>query len=449
MRRLLVPAALGAGLVALSWWSSTWPLARQHPGGFAAVVLGQLALCGACAAWVAWRRPDGRGVLLIVILAALGARLVLVPHAPDVSGDINRYVWDGRVQGAGINPYRYAPADPEVASLRDEAVYPGINRKPVPTIYPPVAEASFAGLHLVGLRSVTSLKLALVLLETAGVVALALLLARLGIHPAAVVLYAWQPLAILEVGRSGHIDALAVLLLVVALLVHVTGRPLGAAATLAAAALVKPYAALALPALVWSRGRRRPAALAAFAGVAVVAYLPYLGVGRGVLGYLPGYLDEEGFESGRRFYLLARIDDAVGAGRIGPLDAAQAYQLLVLACLAAVALWCWRHPPRTTRAVVDRALAAMLVAFVLTSPTYPWYALMLLALAPAASGILAAPALLVGSSATLLYLQWWLPGAPSWPQHLTWGLGALALAAAAGAASLRRLPRMRARLGQA
>lgn len=449
MRSLLVPIALGAGLVALSWWSSTWALARQHPGGFAVVVVGQLALCGACAAWVAWTRPEGRGALLIVILAALAARLVLVPHAPDVSGDINRYVWDGRVQAAGINPYRYAPADPEVAGLRDDAVYPGINRKPVPTIYPPVAEAAFAGFHLVGLRSVTALKLALVLLETAGVVALALLLARLGLHPAGAVLYAWQPLAILEVGRSGHVDALAVLLLVVALLVHVAGRPLGAAATLAAAALVKPYAALALPALVWSRGRRRAAVVVAFAGVAVAAYLPYLGVGRGVLGYLPGYLDEEGFASGRRFYLLARVDDAVGVGRIGPVDAAQAYQLLVLACLAAVAAWCWRHPPRSPRAVVDRAVAAMLVAFVLTSPTYPWYVLMLLALAPAASRRLAVPALLVGSSATLLYLQWWLPGAPSWPQHVTWGLGAVALALAAVGATARRPRSSRARLRQA
>ena len=56
-----------------------------------------------------------------------------MPHAPDVSGDINRYVWDGRVQAEGINPYRYAPDDPVLARLRDGEVYPGINRKPVTT----------------------------------------------------------------------------------------------------------------------------------------------------------------------------------------------------------------------------------------------------------------------------------------------------------------------------
>ncbi len=438
-----VLVVLGGGVVALTAWSATWELAREHPGPFAAVVAGQLALCGAAAAWIAWRRPAGRGALAVVFLAALAARLVLVPHAPDVSGDINRYVWDGRVQAAGINPYRYAPADPEVARFRDDAVYPGINRKPVPTIYPPVAEASFLGLHLVGARSVTALKLALVLLEMAAVAALALLLARTGRLPAGAVLYAWHPLAILEVGRSGHVDALAVLALVGALLAHAVRRPLLAGVALAAATMVKLYAAIALPALVWSGGRRRPATLAAFAAAIVVGYLPYLGVGAGVLGYLPGYLDEEGFDSGRRFYLLARLDDAFGLDRVGPFEAAQVYQALVLACLAGAAAWCWWRPPVGVRASVDRALGLMLVAFVLTTPTYPWYMLMLLVLAPAASAALAGPALFIGSSATLLYLQWWLPGAPTWPLHVTWGLGAAALALAGlhAAGRLRRSAR--------
>ena len=56
-----------------------------------------------------------------------------------------RYVWDGRVQLAGINPYRYVPAADQLAFLRDAAVYPNINRAEYAhTVYPPVAQAIFA-----------------------------------------------------------------------------------------------------------------------------------------------------------------------------------------------------------------------------------------------------------------------------------------------------------------
>lgn len=440
-RDVAVLAGLGAGTVALTAWSATWTLAREHPGGFAAVVIGQLLIAGAAVAWVAWRRPPGRAALLVVLVTAAVARLVLVPHAPDVSGDIHRYVWDGRVQAEGINPYRYAPDDAAVEHLRDDDVYPGINRKPVPTIYPPVAEAAFLGLHLAGARTVTTLKLAIVVIEMLAVGGLALLLTRLGRDPAWSLAYAWHPLAILEVGRSGHVDALAVLLLVGALLVHTARRPLAAGVGLAGAALVKFYAGVALPALVWSGGRRTVLPLAGFAAAVVIAYLPYLGVGTKVLGYLPGYLEEEGFDSGRRFYLLARLDDLTGVGS-GPGDAAAVYQGVVLAVLAGMAAWCWRTPPAGPRSAVDRALAMLLVVVVLATPTYPWYLLVVLVLAPAASARLAAPAVLVASTGTLLYLQWWLPGGAAWPMHLTWGLGAAALAVAA-------LPRSPLRRGRA
>ena len=55
------------------------------------------------------------------LLALLFAPLVL-------SSDLYRYIWDGRVQRAGINPYLYPPSAPELAVLRDEHVYPRINR---------------------------------------------------------------------------------------------------------------------------------------------------------------------------------------------------------------------------------------------------------------------------------------------------------------------------------
>ena len=69
---------------------------------------------------------------------------------PMLSDDVYRYVWDGRVQLEGVHPYRYAPVDPALGTLRDAHVFPRINHPEVPTIYPPLAQSLFAGLALAG-----------------------------------------------------------------------------------------------------------------------------------------------------------------------------------------------------------------------------------------------------------------------------------------------------------
>lgn len=418
----------------MSAWSASWELTRERPGAYALATLAGLALWGATSALVLRARFRGPWAMGVVLVVALAARLVLVPSAPDISGDVNRYVWDGRVQAEGVNPYRYPPDHPRLAALRDDEVWPGINRKPVPTIYPPVAQATFAGLHVAGARSVAAFKLAASLADVAAVVLLALLLARLGMAPERSAIYAWHPLAIVEVGRSGHVDALAVVLLLAALLAHAGRRPIATGALTAGAALVKFYAAVVLPALVWVGGRRRPAVAVAAGATAALAYLPYLGVGTGVLGYLPGYLEEEGFESGGRFHLLELLPGATRDLALGPVAAATWYPALVVAAVGAAAAWMVLRPPATPRDAPTRALLLLTLLVVLSTPTYPWYLLPMAALVPVARPRVAVPAAVTCACAPLLYLQWWLPAA--WPLHLTWGAGALALAGS-GALALR------------
>ncbi len=424
---LAVLAGMGAAVIGVAAWSGTWDLSREHPGSYSAAVAVGLALWALAGVWVVTRRPRGRAVFLLVLVVAFGARLVLVPNPPDLSGDINRYVWDGRVQAAGINPYRYAPDDPRLSALRDPVVHPNINHIDDPTIYPPVAQGVFAGLHQLGLDTVTRVKLAFSVLDVLSVLLIGILLARIGRPPAWALLYGWHPLGVMEVGRSGHVDAVAVLLLLAAL-VAVAGRRrdgLGGV-LLAAGALVKPSVAAALPAVA-GRGRRMWRLPAAFGVTAVAAYLPYLGVGSGVLGYLPGYLDEEGFADGRRYYLLAQAERFTGPLDIGPVTADRWYPVLAALIVGGVAVWCLRDPRDDARAMLDRAGLLLVVAFLLGSPSYPWYLLAPLALVPLMSAWIAAPAVVIASAAPFLYLQWWLDPAPEWPPHLGWGLGALIL----------------------
>ncbi|HEX3723035.1 MAG TPA: hypothetical protein VHV31_09605, partial [Nitrolancea sp.] len=156
-----------------------------------------------------------------------------------------------------------------------------------------------------------------------------------------------------------------------------------------------------------------------------------------VIGFLPGYVNEEGIASGGRFYLLEQVE------RFGNwcgwhlprlfqhdgLTATHLYDLMLVAIMGAMALWIWRRSARQPREIARRALALYLTLLVLSTPTYPWYALLALALLPFAGKRLLLATLFASSTAVLLYLQWWLPGSPHWPLVVVYGGSALTLVA--------------------
>src|SRR5712692_773247 len=69
------------------------------------------------AAWMIFRARNARSTLVLVLLFAGIFRLSIVFAPPYLSDDVYRYVWDGRVQAAGMNPYRYFPADEHLQGL--------------------------------------------------------------------------------------------------------------------------------------------------------------------------------------------------------------------------------------------------------------------------------------------------------------------------------------------
>ena len=223
--------------------------------------------------------------LIVVLGLALAMRLVLVVIDPLLSTDLYRYVWDGRVQAAGINPYAHVPADPALTALRDAAIYPRINRADYAvTAYPPVAQMFFLAVTRIS-ESVVAMRLAMIGCEVAIVAAIIALLRRLALPETAVVAYAWHPLAVFEIANNGHVEALMVALMMLGVWLLVSERKVAGAVAVALAALAKPYAVLILPAFWRPWDWRVPLAVAA---AALACYLPYLGAGWGVFGFLTG-----------------------------------------------------------------------------------------------------------------------------------------------------------------
>ena len=366
----------------------------------------------ACAAAVlyavaVWRVSRISGSALpVVLVLALAMRLLTFASPPLLSTDIYRYVWDGKVQAAGINPYLYLPAAPELLGLRDQgtaatAIYPHINRAYyAPTIYPPVAQALFA---LVGLAwpTIWGMKAVMLAFDLLGIGA-ALALLRLARQPAErVLILAWNPLVVWEFAGGGHIDAAALGLVGLTLVFAARRSRTLAGLALGAAVLCKLLPAALFPA-VWRRWDLRTP-LAAGALIAV-SYACYAGAGWRVLGYLPGYASEEGLGSGSGFLLL-RL--AAAAGPL-PSWAGPAYAATAAVGLLALAAWIGLRGPLPeapgARAVLicrDAVWLTMATMFVL-SPHYPWY---LTALAVPCVLAPSRPALWLMGAAPVLYLD--------------------------------------------
>ncbi len=412
MRRTALLAASGAALLALvaaglamgkpDWYGN---LPRENMQGYV------LAACLAGAAYAAAvalaRRGPIRHGLPLVLAVAAALRLLTFASPPLLSTDIFRYVWDGRVQAAGINPYLYLPVAPELAALRDAgsgwgAIFEHINRADTaPTIYPPAAQALFA---LIGLAwsSIWGVKAAMLALDGLAIAA-ALLLLRAARQPGQLVLiYAWNPLPVCEFAGAGHIDAAATALAALALLAAVRRRPAWAGAALGVAVLFKLLPAALFPA-IWRRWDWRTPAFAA--AVIVAGYAAYAGAGWRLLGYLPGYADEEGV-GGHGAFLL-RL-----AAELGPLPrwAGPAYAASGLAVLLLLAAWVALRAPlpedaaARARLICRDALLLGTATMVVLSPHYPWY------LAGLALPAVLAPAwsvLWLTIAAPVLYLDDW------------------------------------------
>lgn len=351
------------------------------------------------AAFVAWRARESRATVLIVVAFAALFRLAILFEPPRLSDDIYRYVWDGRVQAAGINPYRYVPADPALSHLRDATIYEHINRRDFAlTIYPPLAQMIFLIATRVS-ESIIWMKAVMVSFEVVAMWAVARLLASYNLPRQRILLAAWHPLLVWEIAGGGHLDAALICFVCLALLARRGGRDTLAGFLLACAALTKLFPVALAPALHRRGDWRMPAV---FVATFVAGYLPYSSVGlRRVAGYLPGYAAEEGLTSGTRFYALALARKLTGL-EIPTI----AFVVFAVVALAALAAWVLRNHGDSDQSFVASALALATAFTLLLSPHYSWYFVWLVPFLCVVPTALVAPVMYLTAANFALYLTW-------------------------------------------
>ena len=293
-------------------------------------------------------------LLLIALLLAAAFRTPLLVRAVDARSDMIRYIYDGRVQRLGYNPYLIVPSDPAVAATHTDATreMPSINS---PTPYPAAAQLFFRLMVTID-ESARTMKLGLVACDLLTIAVLIAWLRSANRSPWLALMYAWNPLVVLEVAHSGHIDALATLWIAVSAWMLSTGRGMRAAIALVLAVATKLLPIVLLP-LFWRRIRIRDAAAGAI--VLALLYAPFASAGTVPLGAVPNVVAHIRF-NGPAFNGLALI--------LTP-DVAAAFALMAGLTIAA-----WMR----ARTAPDDPAAwgwPMAVSLAFAPVVYPWYLL--------------------------------------------------------------------------
>jgi alpha-1,6-mannosyltransferase len=338
---------------------------------------------------------------------------------PGVDDDIHRYLWDGRVQRLGYNPYIVVPSDPPLASLHTSETRT-LNNPEVPSPYPAGAQLFFRAVTSIH-ESTFALKVAFVVCDFAIVFVLldVLRYTRQGVHW--VLAYAWHPLLAIEVAGSGHVDIVGALLLLVSAAALVRRWRAAAAMSFGLAVAVKFLPIVLLP-LYWKRIRIRDGALVAI--VLGLLYIPFLNHGQIPIGSLGTYV--------QRF----RFNDPVFA-TLERVTAPQVAAGLAVLVGFLTAIWMRRKSAEGS----SDALAWPMAASLLCAPVvYPWYLLWLLPFIRSTSTV---PIMIWSLSIIPTYYVWhlrivgrpWL--VPDWIMMLEYG----SVAVAAAMIALRRTKR--------
>jgi alpha-1,6-mannosyltransferase len=346
---------LGAILwLALMVCSRSWG-DRGGPAFTASVAVAGVAYLLAFREFLANPRFPRRVVVIGLACAALWhLQFLRMPSGAD--DDIHRYVWDGRLQRLGYNPYTVVPSDVAVRRLHTTETR-SLNNPDLPSPYPAGAQLFFRAVTAIH-ESTFAFKVAFVVCDFAIAFVLLDVLRRNERGAHLVLAYAWNPLLVIEVAGSGHIDIVGALLLLISFAALGRRSRALAAVTFGLAVAVKFLPIVLLP-VYWKRVRLRDAGLAA--AVVGLLYLPFLKQGHIPIGSLIAYVQTFRFND-PVFAELERVVPQIAAGLP-----------VVVGFLTAALL---RN--RSTERSPD-LFAWPMAASLLCAPTiYPWYLLWLL-----------------------------------------------------------------------
>jgi hypothetical protein len=368
-----LPLLAGAG-----WWVALGADGVTSPPEWAALALGAAGWVSALL--VGREVRDSFALLVVLASGAVALRLPFLASDSGLSDDVHRYIWEGALVGAGVDPYAAPPAAAELEPFRRRyaATFARVNHSEVRAAYPPLAQVVNAGVVAAAggaehpARARLYLRVFYAGCDLLACVPLGWLLARARQPRMRLVAWAWNPWVAFEFAGSAHLDALAILCLLGALACCARGsdaRDAGGLAFLAAGTAIKLLPVALVP-FVLRRARRPLLGMAFFTACLLVCALPFVlltgktpglgGLGEYALGWESFSLLHRGVEP-----ILARFLAFADTWS----DPRRVARALELALWLGLAVQAWRR-----RLALERTAALLVGGFLVLSPTlHPWY----------------------------------------------------------------------------
>jgi len=252
------------------------------------------------------RNSSSTKVLLWIIIVGAILRLLSIFSNPVLEDDYFRYLWDGGVVSTGFNPYQYSPEQiitksdthtdipQDLKELADESgnTIRHINHPYLSTIYPPIAQVSFAIAHWIEPWSIFSWRLVLLVFDAITLLLLYKIIKNLNLPPLSLLIYWWNPLLVKEIYNSGHLDVIAFPFVLGALILYLRKKNLCSVFTLSLAIGVKIWPIFMMPLILrplFSNPKRLFLGASIFLIALVVFispfYLTTINEGSGLLAY--------------------------------------------------------------------------------------------------------------------------------------------------------------------
>lgn len=316
-----------------------------------------------------------------LFVAALLFRLSLLVAIPSLSDDYARFIWDGRLLAHGYNPYLYLPAQvintpiAVIAGLSD-TLFQQLNSPRYFTVYPPLNQALFglaawlSPTSVVG--AVISLRVPIILADTGSIILLAKLLRRFGKNPNYSLLYALNPLVILELTGNLHFEGIMIFFVLLSVWLLVRNHWIGSSIALASGIGMKLLPLIFLPLLIrylgWKRGLL-------YAGLTMILtgllFVPFISIELLKNSYSSLNLYFQSFEFNASIYYLIR---AAGYWFLGfNIIAGAGFMLFVVigVCVLVIAFRKTAYLPGPVIAI--KVLLTLTVYWLLSTTVHPWY----------------------------------------------------------------------------
>ncbi len=322
-------------------------------------------------------RENTPKAILIVGLFALLFRMALIGTLPTLSDDVWRYLWDGHLLNAGINPYSYRVDDSMLDAL-DTGFRPRIDHAWMASPYPPMAQTIFGLTVHVAPESTTAMQVIFALFDLLTGLLIALLLRQMGRSMLWAIIYLWNPMIIVEFAHSAHIDSLMTFFIVAALYAYTRNRKVLSIIALACATLTKFIPLLLVPVFFrWWKMK----GTAIYGVLVLAAFVPFISAGlgliqndgTGIFGAIRIYMRQWQTNDGLFYWLNIALGDVTR-----PLTSTA----LVGVCLL-VLIRLWRQTERPPIAQIINNAALIISAYLLlTAAMFPWYLTWLIMLFP-------------------------------------------------------------------